>query len=524
MYLRSFIVCCSFFFFVHAKTQKNISYLGNLNYTEKINDIWGFVDPNGNEYALVGASTGTSIVDLSDPSLPVELFFIAGDTSIWRDVKTYQNYAYVTNEEAGGLLIIDLSNLPNTINYQNWNIGILNFEKAHNLFIDENGFAYLFGSNVANQGAIILDLNFSNKFEPPLVGFYNDRYVHDGFVRDNMMWTAEVFDGDFSVVDVSDKQNPIVLARQRTSSGFTHQCWLSDDNNYLITNDEKAAAYIDLYDVSDLNNIKRLDKYRTQPDDSLIPHNTFFLGNNYFFTSYYRAGITLVDATEKDNLVEVGNFDTSPFSADNGFEGCWGVYPYLPSGNILASDREEGLFILSPTFTRAAYLEGTIIDTLTNSPLESIRVEVMGTDFIKESTFGGNYKIGVADSGMYTLRFSAPHCQTVIVSGVEFIPTQINTLNIETNCTNITSVKEINQSINYSFTPNPFKDKLQIEFESDELLKSIHIFDLQGKQLRAVTIATNKGRIEVINNWAKGSYIVKLNFENNELEEIVIKE
>ena len=28
------------------------------------------------------------------------------------------------------------------------------------------------------------------------------------------------------------------------------------------------------------------------------------------------------------------------------FDGCWGAYPYLPSGLILATDQQEGLFIL----------------------------------------------------------------------------------------------------------------------------------------------------------------------------------
>ncbi|MFQ3268918.1 MAG: hypothetical protein ACI9B2_000720, partial [Flavobacteriales bacterium] len=29
------------------------------------------------------------------------------------------------------------------------------------------------------------------------------------------------------------------------------------------------------------------------------------------------------------------------------FSGAWGAYPYLPSGNILVTDRQEGLHILS---------------------------------------------------------------------------------------------------------------------------------------------------------------------------------
>mgnify|MGYP000103131603 CR=1 FL=1 len=506
------LTLCCFLNIINA--QKNISFLGNLQYSEKINDIWGYSDNLGNEYALVGSTTGTSIVNVTNPNLPEALFFIPGDTSIWRDLKTYNNFAYVTNEESGGLLIIDLNNLPNNIDFQYWKVDTLGFETAHNIFIDENGIAYLFGSNIKNQGALMLDLNVANKYEPPLIGIYDDRYVHDGFVRDNVMWTAEVFDGDFSVVDITNKQNPIVLARQKTSSSFTHQCWLSDDNNYLITNDERSGAYIDIYDVSDLNNIKLLDKYRSSPDDSLIPHNNFFIGNDYFFTSYYRDGITLVDATKKDNIVEVGNYDTSPFSAADGFEGCWGVYPYLPSGNILASDREEGLFILKPEFTRACYLEGDIRDTTTNSPLKGIRVEIMGTDYIKESNFDGSYRTGVPDSGVYDIRFSRPFCKTVIVSGVTLLEAQVFDLDIETNCDFPLEIQSTEDKSLVHISPNPFNENLKMSFKSAEKLQKITVTNINGSLIKEIVINEYKGEVNFINNWKSGIYFLKCQFES----------
>ena len=36
-----------------------------------------------------------------------EILFVPGMNSIWRDVKTYGHYAYVTTEAMNGLLIID---------------------------------------------------------------------------------------------------------------------------------------------------------------------------------------------------------------------------------------------------------------------------------------------------------------------------------------------------------------------------------------------------------------------------------
>ena len=205
--------------------QKNINLVAHFPYNETISDIWGYTDMQGTEYALVGTYTGTSIVSLANPQQPEELFFIPGDSSIWRDIKTYQNYAYVTNEEGGGLLIIDLNLLPNSIYFEYFTADTFELSTAHNIYIDEFGYAFLLGSNIKNQGAFILDLNTTDKFKPNYAGIYDVAYCHDAYVKDNIMWSAEVFDGNFSVIDISNKNAPIVLARQQTSTRFTHQCW-----------------------------------------------------------------------------------------------------------------------------------------------------------------------------------------------------------------------------------------------------------------------------------------------------------
>ncbi len=77
-----------------------------------LNDVWGYVDELGNEYAIVGTTKGTSVVDVTDPSNPFEVFWIAGSESIWRDPSVHGDYAYITTEASDGLLIIDLSPLP----------------------------------------------------------------------------------------------------------------------------------------------------------------------------------------------------------------------------------------------------------------------------------------------------------------------------------------------------------------------------------------------------------------------------
>ena len=80
-----------FFFGASLLAQTNIELISNLDeyHSSGYNDIWGYVDPMGNEYALLGVRSGTSIVDLSDPANPLEVAFIPGPQSVWRDIKVH---------------------------------------------------------------------------------------------------------------------------------------------------------------------------------------------------------------------------------------------------------------------------------------------------------------------------------------------------------------------------------------------------------------------------------------------------
>lgn len=495
---------------VKSFTQKNFDLLNYLDFEPILNDIWGYTDTFGNEYALVGLTTGVSIVKINNPDTTLLIHHVAGDSSLWRDIKVYNNYGYAVNEDGGGLLIMNFAQLPNILTYQYvTQIGSYHFETAHNIFIDENGIAYLLGSNIANQGAFMINLNTTNRFLPEFVGLYDDQYVHDAYARGDTLYTAELNNGTFSIIDVSNKSNPIVLARKTTGTNYTHNIWLSDDGKYVITTDEKSGAYVELYDISNLNNIKLVDKYRSSPSYGVIPHNAHFKGN-YIFTSYYRDGLRLVDATLKHNLVEVGYYDSSPFNAAEGFEGNWGVYPYFNSGKIIISDREEGLFVLQPHYTRASYLTGNVFDTLNNIPLNNASVEIIGTSYIKETLYNGTYNIGTADSGYYDIRVSKPGCSTVIKSNV-LLETAIEKVeNFETKCIN-TGVNDI-ENLNFKtyFSSN---GKLLATYNGNEEIKNVVVVNALGQTLKKVIVQSNNFSIEIDNNYKQGIYFIL--FETN---------
>jgi len=409
--------------------QKNLSLAGSLNYAQDLSDVWGDVDTSGNEYALVGVYNGVSIVDVTVPATPNEIFFIPGPSTIWRDLKTWGDYAYVINEQDSGMHIIDLRNIPVSISHKWWDGDTLGLTTVHNIYIDENGFAYLFGSNVSGAtGAIILDVN-SDPWNPVYVGKYGT-YLHDGYVRGDTMWGGEIYLGRFTAVDVTNKSSLSVMGTKTTPHNFTHNVWPSDNNQTLFTTDEKPGAFIAAYDVSDFGNITEIDRIQSSPGLNVIPHNTVVL-NDFLVTSYYRDGVTIVDGNKPDNLVEVGNYDTSPFYSGDGFNGCWGVYPFLPSENILAADIENGLYILTPQYVRACYLEGKVTNALTLNPVNNVLVEISLTAVKGNSTIVGDYKLGIADSGTYTVTFSKAGYLSKTVNGVSLDHGIVTTLDVQ---------------------------------------------------------------------------------------------
>lgn len=401
------------------QAQLNVTFRGNLPYTGVLSNIGGYVDSAGNEYALVGWEEGLSIVDVSDPTNPVEKFNVPGITSDWREVKTWQNYAYVTTEGCcDGLQIINLGYLPDSIQVKQWkgSGAIANqLNTIHALHIDD-AYVYLFGSNLFSGAALVVDL--ADPWNPSYVSYAPGPYVHDGYVRNDTLWAGHIYDGYFAVIDVSDKANPTLLATQSTPGQFTHNTWLNDQGNVLFTTDEVNDSYLTSYDISDLNNIQELQRIQITPGSGSIVHNTHTL-NDFEVVSWYKDGIAIVDVARPDNMIITGHYDTFLQGTGGGFDGCWGVYPYLPSGTIVASDMSNGLYVLTPTYVRGCYLEGTITDSITGAPLNNALVEILNQNTSRNSALNGEYKTGLATAGTYDVRISKPGYLTKIISGVQ---------------------------------------------------------------------------------------------------------
>jgi choice-of-anchor B domain-containing protein len=412
--------------------QFSIDSLSHIDYQAlhgaNLNDVWGYTDELGNEYAIVGTSKGTSIVDITNGAQPQEVFWLAGSESIWRDPCVFGNYAYVTTEAEDGLLIIDLSPLPQSTNLPTtlYTGPASNpWQSAHTCFTSESGYAYIFGANRGEGGVIILDLN-ANPMQPTEVGVYDVSYVHDGFERNDTLYTGHIYDGYFSILDVSDHSNPVLLATQATPNFFTHNIWPSADGQTVYTTDEISGAFVAAYDISNLQQIQEIDRVQSQQGTSVIPHNVH-VKDAYLITSYYSDGIVVHDAHDPTNLIKLGSFDTYPGQTP-GFDGCWGVYPFFASNKAVAADITEGLFILQVNYSPAASLVGVVKDLVSGQVLDQVSVQLLGAAMIEKTNAQGVYKTGIASTGTYVVEVNKPgyYPQTVQVALTEGLITTMN--------------------------------------------------------------------------------------------------
>jgi choice-of-anchor B domain-containing protein len=342
-------------------SQTNIDLVGTLNSYPSIgySDIWGYVDGQGIEYALLGTRHGTSIVRLDNPSNPQEVAFIPGPQSIWRDIKVHGEYAYTITEETGsgqGLQIIDLSDLPNSATLVNtidtW------FERAHNIFID-NGFAYVIGTE-GGGGMHILDL--SNPVNPTRTAYYTvSDYIHDVYVwNDTVVACAE---DTYDLVDVSDKSNPQWISSSIALPGiYAHAGWMTEDKRYFYATEEFNSVDITVWDLQDRTSWD-LVVPSWQTNSGATVHNLFILGN-YAHISYYVDGYVVLDISNPEVPFLAGEYDTSPVNQGT-YTGVWGVYPYLPSGLTICSDVINGLYVFQ-------FTPGNVPPTIIHTPMHDI--------------------------------------------------------------------------------------------------------------------------------------------------------
>ena len=328
----SFILLLSFVF----PQGYNMELVSFLSFGQNTSDITGFYQ-DGREFAVVGLQDAAAFVDITDPSTPVELGRISGGNSIWRDLKYWDRHVYIGTEASDGVKVVSVDDPDNpTLVYT-----ISDFGNSHNIHVDADGYLYVVGAS--SNDLWIYDLSFPAF--PQLVGTWSGEYLHDIEVYNNKLYGAGIYSGIFYIIDVSDKSNPITLTSHDTGGGYisTHDCAVTYDENYLITGDENTGGHVKVWDISNYDNINLVAEYITDPNHSA--HNLYIRpGTDLLIISYYADGTRILDISDPTNPIEVAYYDTS--NIEGLYVGNWGTYAYLPSGYIISSDIETGMYVL----------------------------------------------------------------------------------------------------------------------------------------------------------------------------------
>lgn len=391
---------------LRAQDALNMTLFDHLNPVDSVglhSALWGYTAPDGREYAIFGSQIGVHIIDVTEKPIR-QVAYIWGPRNPWREMKVYKNYAYVVTEvqdtnTAQGVQIIDLSALPDTARLLR--VDSTGFIAAHTVFIRDH-YLYAMGTHRYRRdeygrrisygvdGAVIMDLE-PDPTHPRLIGTVGTYYFHDAWVRNDTMLGAAVNGQGCDIWDIHDKANPVYKTTITYPYSGTHNAEMTTDGGYVLTTDEISATpkTLKVWDIHDLENISKVADYSTRPND--VIHNVHVKGR-YAFCSWYTAGVRVIDVIDPVHPREVGFYDTYP-GPTGSYEGVWEVFPYFPSGKIIISDRNTGLYVLTFNNAVAASVSGVVRNAETGAPMPGVRVTVPETGATVTSDAKGRYYI-----------------------------------------------------------------------------------------------------------------------------------
>lgn len=312
-------------------------------------DVYG-VAINGGEYAVIGSTMGAHIIDVTNPSQSYEAAFVPGafqgSLVTHRDYFHMDNYLYaVCDQGSSTLQIIDLSNLPNsvTIIYDTDSL----ISTTHNIFIDT------LNKKLYTTSGKVFDI--SDPINPSFL-FHMGFFYHDLYVENDTGY-FNCFSNGLQIYEMTTN-SPQYLGSLTSypDQGTNHSGWKKD--SIYIMADENGGLSLKVIDVSDLNNLQVIALFNSGVLPSpAVPHN-LIIRDNFVYVSYYCDGLQVFDISNPNNPIKAGYYDTYPSIYCSGFKGNWGVDPQLPSGIILVSDVQSGLFILEFDYNEESICDG----------------------------------------------------------------------------------------------------------------------------------------------------------------------
>jgi choice-of-anchor B domain-containing protein len=332
------------------------------------NDLTGWKDTiKKREYIIAGTTDSIYFFDITNPNIIIKCDVESGRSkyAVNRDYETYSHYAYCVSDKSSGptgsLQIFDLQYLPDSVHkvYDSDEYSIY----THTCFIEpERKRLYLSGNTYRPglpraMGIFSLDKPDSPAFLGEIASSTPCKYVHEVYVRKDTAYCACGNNGLY-IYDVRNPAFPFLIGTITAYpfNGYCHSAWLDSTGNYLLVEDEVPTGLpMKIFDVRDKAQAKYVTSFQSNP--KATAHNGYWKGR-YGYVSTYEDGVYVYDLGlgSNDSMPfdykpkVIGMYDTYPYNPVGtywGFYGCWGVYPFLPSGNIIASDMQGGIMVFN---------------------------------------------------------------------------------------------------------------------------------------------------------------------------------
>jgi choice-of-anchor B domain-containing protein len=323
---------------------------------QSYNSVWGYYDSiKGREYAIIGGIESTFFIDVTDPTNPVLCDSAAGRSKncIHREYKNYKNYLYaVADEGMATLQIFDMQYLPDSV-HKVYDSDTLTL-RSHTLFIE--GEKLYLNSNMTKHAFYPMTIaSLANPEVPAVLGhlippIFNGSplfgHVHDSYVRNDTAFCSNGTSGMF-IYDVRNPASPVLLNAHSNypDKGYNHSSAMTKDGKILVYTDETQNMTVKIYDATNVKDLGLKSTFKSH--EGAVAHNPYIIGD-FIYLSYYQDGVYIYNIKDPAQPYIAAYYDTYSQAEYTGFEGAWGVYPFLPSGNILVSDMTNGLFVLKP--------------------------------------------------------------------------------------------------------------------------------------------------------------------------------
>lgn len=460
---------------VSAQESLNVELVTQVNRGDVFySGSWVYADPNGQEYALLGAETGTAIYKIM-PDTALEVAFIPGPTTHWREITVVGQYGYVVTDAQGtghSMQVIDLTALPQTASLLSSYSST--FTKGHIIqrdIFNEAPYVYVCGTS-STSGMHIMDV--SNPANPVQVGLYQPGYyIHDCHVRGNIVFAAAFYEGTMDIVDITDKTQPELITRIPIPGGYTHSSSLTLDGKYLIIAPERDGLPARIYNVEDPDDVFEVATY--SGNYASLVHNPYVRGD-YAFISHNTEGMRVLDIADPTTPVEVGFYDTYP-GPSGGFHGLWSACPYMPSGRIIGGNREDGLYVWSFNNARAGRFYGRVLNANTAAPIPNAEIIVNALDTVHSDPQGA-FRKGYLP-GSFNLLATASGYEPA-VANVELNANDRDTLDIYMTPLETAAGQIPEQLTALIVYPNPAEDLLYLNYKNLGPVSQLKLNSLDG--------------------------------------------